>query len=71
MFVHANPNMVHIAIQKMIQATGNMIAPMWFQIAGVVVNFVFDPILILVLVFSRLWESAVLRWLLLRAICCP
>ena len=26
------PNMVHIAIQKMIQATGNMIAPMWFQI---------------------------------------
>ena len=29
-----------------IQATGNMIAPMWFQIAGVVVNFVFDPLLI-------------------------
>ena len=24
----------------------NMIAPMWFQIAGVVVNFVFDPLLI-------------------------
>ena len=40
------PNMVHIAIQKMIQATGNMVAPMWFQIAGVVVNFVLDPILI-------------------------
>ena len=40
------PNMVHIAIQKMIQATGNMIAPMWFQIAGVVANFVFDPLLI-------------------------
>ena len=40
------PNMVHIAIQKMIQATGNMVAPMWFQIAGVVVNFVFDPLLI-------------------------
>ena len=40
------PNMVHIAIQKMIQATGNMIAPMWFQIAGVIVNFVFDPLLI-------------------------
>lgn len=37
------PNMVHIAIQKMIQATGNMVAPMWFQIAGVVVNFVFTP----------------------------
>ena len=37
------PNMVHIAIQKMIQATGNMVAPMWFQIAGVVVNFVLNP----------------------------
>ena len=40
------PNMVHIAIQKMLQATGNMLAPMWFQIAGVVFNFVFDPLLI-------------------------
>lgn len=40
------PNMAHIAIQKMIQATGNMVAPMCFQIAGVVVNFVFDPLLI-------------------------
>ena len=40
------PNMVHIAIQKMIQATGNMVAPMWFQIAGVVVNFILNPILI-------------------------
>lgn len=65
------PNMVHIAIQKMIQATGNMVAPMCFQIAGVIVNFVFDPILILVLVFFRIWASAVLRWLLLRAIHYP
>ena len=40
------PNMVHIAIQKMIQATGNMVAPMWFQIAGGVVNFILNPILI-------------------------
>lgn len=40
------PNMVHIAIQKMLQATGNMISPMWFQIAGVVVNITFDPLLI-------------------------
>ncbi len=39
-------NMVHIAIQKIIQATGNMIAPMMFQMAGVVLNFVLDPILI-------------------------
>ena len=40
------PNMVHIAIQKIIQGTGNMLAPMAFQIAGVVINFVFDPMLI-------------------------
>lgn len=40
------PNMVHIAIQKIIQGTGNMLAPMAFQIAGVVINFVFDPLLI-------------------------
>lgn len=38
--------MVHIAIQKIIQGTGNMLAPMAFQIAGVVINFVFDPMLI-------------------------
>lgn len=40
------PNMVHISIQKMLQATGNMLAPMWFQTAGVIFNFVFDPLLI-------------------------
>lgn len=40
------PNMVHIAIQKIFQGTGNMITPMWFQIAGVVFNFIFDPLLI-------------------------
>lgn len=40
------PNMVHIAIQKIIQGTGNMLAPMWFQIAGVVLNFILDPLLI-------------------------
>jgi putative MATE family efflux protein len=39
-------NMMHISIQKMIQATGNMIAPMLFQMAGVLLNFVLDPILI-------------------------
>lgn len=39
-------NMMHISIQKMIQATGNMIAPMLFQMAGVILNFVLDPILI-------------------------
>lgn len=40
------PSMVHICIQKILQGTGNMIAPMWFQIAGVVLNFILDPILI-------------------------
>lgn len=39
-------SMVHICIQKILQGTGNMIAPMWFQIAGVVLNFILDPILI-------------------------
>ena len=29
------PNMVHITIQKILQAEGNMLTPMWFQIAGV------------------------------------
>lgn len=40
------PNMVHIMIQKILQATGNMLSPMWFQIAGVVLNLTFDPLLI-------------------------
>lgn len=40
------PNMVHIAIQKILQGTGNMIAPMLFQAVGVVFNFIFDPVLI-------------------------
>lgn len=40
------PNMVHIMIQKILQSTGNMLAPMGFQIAGCVFNFIFDPILI-------------------------
>ena len=39
-------SIVQIMVEKTLQATGNMIAPMWFQIAGVVFNFVFDPLLI-------------------------
>jgi putative MATE family efflux protein len=39
-------NMVHISIQKILQGTGNMIAPMLFQMAGVALNFILDPILI-------------------------
>lgn len=50
------PSMVHIAIQKIIQGTGNMIAPMGFQLAGVVLNFIMDPLLILKSGLSRKWE---------------
>lgn len=37
---------IHIAIEKMFQATGNMIIPMIMQIVGAVINIVLDPILI-------------------------
>lgn len=40
------PNMVNIAIQKSLQATGNMLTPMWFQIAGVALNFALNPVLV-------------------------
>lgn len=40
------PNILHIAVQKILQGTGNMLAPMGFQIAGVVLNFLLDPVLI-------------------------
>lgn len=40
------PNMMHIAIQKILQATGNMWAPMICQSIGAVFNIVFDPIMI-------------------------
>ncbi|KXU44805.1 MATE efflux family protein [Candidatus Stoquefichus sp. KLE1796] len=37
---------VHLAIEKMFQASGDMIIPMIMQIVGAVVNIVLDPILI-------------------------
>lgn len=37
---------IHIAIEKMFQATGNMIIPMFLQLVGALVNIVLDPILI-------------------------
>ena len=40
------PNMVHIVIQKILQATGNMIFPMLSQLFGAIVNIIFDPLLI-------------------------
>lgn len=37
---------VQVMIEKTLQATGNMIYPMLFQLTGAVVNIIFDPILI-------------------------
>ena len=35
-----------IAIEKILQATGNTLAPMFLQIIGAVTNIILDPILI-------------------------
>ncbi len=37
---------IHISIEKIFQATGNMIIPMNMQIVGALVNIILDPILI-------------------------
>ncbi|MGX2944112.1 MATE family efflux transporter [Enterococcus alishanensis] len=37
---------IHITIEKVYQASGNMIAPMIFQLVGSLVNIILDPILI-------------------------
>lgn len=37
---------IHLAIEKIFQATGNMIIPMIMQIIGAVLNVILDPILI-------------------------
>ena len=37
---------IQVMIEKMLQATGNMIYPMLFQLLGAVVNIIFDPLLI-------------------------
>ena len=37
---------IHIAIEKIFQATGNMLIPMIMQIVGAVVNVILDPIFI-------------------------
>ena len=39
-------NIIQITIEKTLQATGNMIFPMLFQLTGAVVNIIFDPLLI-------------------------
>ena len=42
-------SIVQVMIEKTLQATGNMIYPMLFQIVGAVVNIIFDPLLIFVI----------------------
>ncbi len=39
-------SIIQIMIEKTLQATGNMIFPMLFQLLGAVVNIIFDPLLI-------------------------
>ncbi len=39
-------SIVQVMIEKTLQATGNMIFPMLFQLTGAVVNLIFDPLLI-------------------------
>ncbi len=38
--------MIHVAIEKILQATGNMIIPMLLQLVGAVTNIILDPIFI-------------------------
>ncbi len=39
-------SIIQVMIEKTLQATGNMIFPMLFQLVGAVINIVFDPLLI-------------------------
>lgn len=39
-------SIIHITIEKMFQATGNMVIPMILQVVGAVANIILDPILI-------------------------
>lgn len=39
-------SIIHITIEKMFQATGNMIIPMFLQAIGAIINIILDPILI-------------------------
>lgn len=38
--------MIHVAIEKILQATGNMIVPMLLQLIGAITNLILDPIFI-------------------------
>lgn len=39
-------SIIQVMIEKTLQATGNMIFPMLFQLVGAIVNIIFDPLLI-------------------------
>ena len=39
-------SIIHITIEKMFQATGNMMIPMFLQLLGAIVNIILDPLLI-------------------------
>lgn len=39
-------SIIQVMIEKTLQATGNMIYPMLFQLVGAVVNIIFDPLMI-------------------------
>lgn len=48
-------SIVQVMVEKTLQATGNMIFPMLFQLTGAVVNIIFDPLLIFGIgIFPRL-----------------
>ena len=48
----------HIYIEKMFQATGNMIMPMILQAAGALTNIILDPIMI----FRLIWICRPWAW---------
>ena len=39
-------SIIQVMIEKTLQATGNMIYPMLFQLVGAIINIIFDPLLI-------------------------
>lgn len=44
-------SIVQVMVEKTLQATGNMLYPMLFQLLGAVVNIIFDPLLIFGMAF--------------------
>lgn len=48
----------HIMVEKLLQATGRMLAPMLLQAIGAIANIILDPILIFGLFGARGWACA-------------